>query len=95
MSLAKGTGFSTEIDGLKLKAEVLAEGWKYQITRIESGEVRKDWTMPLHSSVSAFAEPENTKFQAIESALLELRRTDDPYSVFRAVKWHPYGPPAK
>src|SRR5947209_3495943 len=84
MSLAKGTGFLAEIDGLKLKAEVLADGWKYQIIDIESADVRNNWTIPLHASVSAFREPENTKFQAVEAALLELRRTDDPYSVFRA-----------
>jgi len=63
-----------------------------QVSRIQHGEVLKDWTVPRHESVAVYAEPENAKFEAVSAALLKMGRKDDPHEVFSRLKWRPYGP---
>ena len=92
MMLTKGLGYHTNLGGLHVEVEVRDDGWQYRILRIKKNQVLKDWALAQHPSTTEYSEPENTKFQAVSHALLELGQTgEDPHEVFRKTKWTQYG----
>ena len=92
MILERGLGYHTDIDGLHVEVEVRDEGWQYRILRVKANVVLKDWTIPQHASTTEYGEPENTKFQAVSHALIELGRTgEDPHEIFSKTQWTRYG----
>jgi hypothetical protein len=87
-------GYQADLGGLHLKVEVRDDGWQYTVIRVKGNMVLKDWTISPHASTTEYSEPENTKFQAVSWALMELGRTqENPHEMFRQINWTAYYSP--
>jgi hypothetical protein len=88
MGLTPRYGYRLVIDDVLLRVQVRPGGWSYHISRLQTGKrIIKNWTVCSPPAVSGYTEPENCKFEAIQAALAELARGDDPHVILAKAEW--------